>query len=110
MKLTSPFPKYPGEIIIPDELDAEQFNTWWERSHTIEDDEEDGRYSLFHVWDCRFHFIQSHTIELPEEYELEQTGLKLPTPVFAEWFIQETNELIQQASDLKNYLGLLADT
>ena len=110
MILESPFEKYRGELIVPDELDAEQFNAWWLRSNELDEAEEDTRYPLFHVWDARFHFIQSHSIKLPEGYELEQTGLKLPTPAFAEWFVQETTFLLNQASDLKNYLGLSDDT
>ena len=111
MKLTSPFEKYPGEIVVPEELDAEQFNAWWLRSNELDEAaEEESRYPLFEVWECRFPFIQSHSIKLPEEYELEQTGLKLPTPAFAEWFIQETNFLLDQATNLKNYLGLSDDT
>lgn len=53
-KIISPFPKYPGEILIPDELDAEQFNAWWARSNELSEDEDDSRYPLFHVWDVVF--------------------------------------------------------
>ena len=110
MKLTSPFPQFPGQIIIPDDLDAQDFNQWWQRLCAIDEDEEETRHNVFQIWDGRFHFIQSHTIELPDGYALEQTGLKLPTPVFANWFIEETNDLLSRANSLKNYQGLSGDT
>lgn len=109
-KIESPFKEFPGEIVVPDILDADDFNQWWTRVDEIELDEEETRHDCFLVWDARFHLIKESTLDLGQGYEIERTGLKLPTPLIAIWFAQETNDLIKNATDLKNYLGLSDDT
>ena len=115
-KVESPFKEYPGHMILPTMLDADDFNTWWIRVNEIEEDEtiEDFRNDLFLMWQARFHIIKEFTLKLGKDengkpYEFEKTGLMLPSPLIAVWFIEETKELLAQASNLKNYLGLSDD-
>ncbi len=116
MKLTelkSPFEKWPGSLWIPEAIDATEFNQWWEAFNRIEDALEmgtDKRHSALTTWESRFHLIKKSTLELGENlegkpYKVEPTGLKLPSVLIAEWFIQETESYLDLEMDLKNALG-----
>lgn len=103
--LTSPFPNVPGTITIPAMLDAQQFHVWWVRANQLDEDDDDNRHTAFKTWDCRFHFILKHDLQLPPGYEVEKTGLKLPDPRITKWFESETNFLVKDIFDAKNWLG-----
>lgn len=110
IELKSPFKKWPGSLWVPEIVDAHDYNTWWELFMQIEDEIDEGsneKHATFNTWFSRFHLIKKSTMQLGkshkgEAYELEQTGLKLPSPKVAKWFIEETDHLLDEATDLKN--------
>ncbi len=113
VELKSPFEQWPGSIWIPEFFDAANLNAWWERFNEIEDEVElgtDERHHAFRTWDCRFCFIKKHTLQLGKSfdgqaYEVEPSGLKLPSIKIAEWFIEETEPYLSNELNLKNSPG-----
>lgn len=103
--LVSPFPDVPGTVVIPAQLDAQQFHAWWVRANEVDNDEDDERHPAFKAWDCRFHFILKQDLQLPKGYQVEQSGLKLPDPRITRWFENETNFLVRDIFDAKNWQG-----
>lgn len=110
VELKSPFEQWPGSIWIPETINAYDFNLWWEKFTELEDAIEDGterRHSTFTTWESRFHLIKKCTLKLGEEsdgtpYEVEKSGLKLPSRRIAEWFITEVNPYLEAEMNLKN--------
>jgi hypothetical protein len=109
-RIKSPFPEYPGYLEIPANLDALQYNDWYNRAEELAEDEDDRRHGIFKIWDARFGFLVEAKMELGDGYEFERTGLHLPDPQIAYWFAHETAFLIDDANDSKNWLGPSADT
>lgn len=118
IELTSPFAEWPGSLWIPEVIDAADFNTWWERFMEIEEKIEDGvdkRHDVFTAWESRFHLIKRSTLQLGSNhkdvaYELEATGLKLPSNRIAQWFIRETDPYLELEINLKNSPGASTTT
>ena len=108
--LTSPFEAFPGSITVPAMLDAATYQDWYDRVGELNETEDEKRHSTFQVWDCRFPFIIDHDIQLGKDrngkpYEIERTGLRLPSPAIAAWIIEETEFLLDDAQDPKNSLA-----
>lgn len=110
IRIKSPFEEYPGYLEIPVNLDALQYNAWYNRADEIAEDEDDRRHGIFKIWDARFDFILEIGMDLGKDYEFERTGLKLPDPQIAFWFVHETVFLIDDANDSKNWQGPSDDT
>ncbi len=112
-ELKSPFEAWPGSIFVPETIDSTDFNVWWEEFNRIEDGVdagEDSRHSVLTTWESRFHFIKRHTMKLGKDlkkrpYEIEPTGLQLPSVRIARWFIQETQVILDLEMNLKNLPG-----
>lgn len=105
--ITSPFEAFPGSITLPAMLDAATYQDWYDRVRELGDTEDEKRHSTFQVWDCRFPFLVAHNLQLGKDrngkpYEIERSGLHLPSPAIAVWFIEETEFLLADAQDPKN--------
>lgn len=118
VELKSPFKKWPGSLWIPENFDAADINQWWEKFNRFEDAIEAGtetRHLALTTWESRFHLIKKSSLKVGKShegtpYEVEPTGLQLPSLQIALWFIQETDPYLTAELDLKNLPGLSTTT
>ena len=100
-RIESPYENWPGWILVPQEMDAELFSKWWEKS--IE--REGGEINELTV------FKERHVLVLDAEFSdpdgtlipwesLESDGSNLPTIKIATFVISSTQVLLTEARSL----------
>lgn len=110
IKHESPFAEWPGFIELPDYIDARMYTSWYERGEELRL-ADDPRPAALQVFDARFSMILVAELDLGtnpktgEKYQVDHTGLLLPSPLIARWVNSLTDPLLLEASDLKNYAG-----
>lgn len=98
-RIESPLENWPGYIVIPKELDEEQFCTWWEKDKAA--DMDDSRPDELKAWDTRRHLLLDFQLGdlTPENFP---PGAKVKSLPLAMWVIAETQSLILRAKSLPN--------
>lgn len=105
-KVESPLREWPGHIVIPTYLSAEQFNDWWRKANADgRDPKETSDITL--MWHTRFHLVLDWKIEGLATSQIEETGMKLPDQRLATFVVAALDEVIKDAQDLKKMRSLL---
>lgn len=102
IKYPSPFPEYPGHIILPNLLSAAQFDAWWKKVNETPDDAEDEIPWARLVWMQRYPWIIDLKLEGVPSKDIEETGLKLPDHRILTWFALLTERTVKQSLSLPN--------
>jgi hypothetical protein len=107
-RVDSPLSLWPGYIVLPVEISAAQFDTYWRKLKEQEVQEEadreagndDPTHQIYKAWATRYHIIQDWKIEGLKAADVDETGLKLPSTKIMLWAIHEANVLINDAWSL----------
>lgn len=109
-RIDSPLENWPGYIVIPKELTAEQFHQWWTTLKRQETEEEDARPEELRAWESRLPFVLDWKIEGLKTADIEPTGLKLPSMKIALFVIRATTPLLAAARSLPKLRRSSGDT
>ena len=101
-RVDSPFENYPGYILVPEDLTPEQFDTWWQVTSEIENDEEDVRAPEYRMFQERYPLVIEWHVEgldVPWE-QVKGDARKLPAVKLAAFVISATQQCIVEARSL----------
>lgn len=99
-KIESPFEDWPGYIVMPKELSAEQFTKWWEKARAqVDDDTRPVELQAFYVL---HHLVLGCHIEGLDWAEIQPDGSNLPSMRLAIMVGIEGMKLVDNARTLPN--------
>lgn len=106
LSFPSPFVEYPGYITLPLYLSASDYHTWWTKEG--EGKPKEDHWAFWH-WETRHHLVKDWKLDNIETQELDEKGLELPDLRIAIWFTIITQPVIQEATNLPNWVEPSSD-
>lgn len=104
-RVDSPLALWPGYIILPVEIAAAQFDTYWRKLKEQEAAEGEGKgdsglNDFFRAWQSRWHIVLDWKLDGVKTSQIDETGQQLPSTKIVAWVIHETNKLLNAAWSL----------
>lgn len=100
-RVDSPFPLWPGYILLPAEISPQAFMAYWEKANTPKA-EGDNRPDLFLAWYNQWHIVLDWKLEGVKSTDIDETALKLPSAKLIAWVVRETTAVLRQTWTLPN--------
>lgn len=103
---TSPFVEFPGEIITPLSMSAEDYHEWWTQAGDGQPDD-DNRHWAFFEWETRFHLVKKWDLKTEagnhlDSDVLDKNPIKLPDMRLISWMVAILQPVISNSVSLPN--------
>lgn len=93
----SPFPDFPGRIVLPVELTPEQFDQVFAREQEIKTRKDILR--TMRVFFTNFPLVLRWELDWIDAADIDDTGKWIPLRKIAAWIMNETDRLVKDAID-----------
>jgi hypothetical protein len=100
----SPFKRWSGSVTLPLYLTAAEYNKWWMKAQEGQPEDDERHWALFE-WETRFFMAKSWNLKDLDSDQINEDPLNLPDMRLAMWYVEITQPIIKEATNLPNSLA-----